>query len=70
MRPSIRFVLVSLALGADLVRYTINLDGSQAVEPASEDNPDDPSPIGDINTYQPDQHNCPPPCVDYANIHS
>ncbi|KAH7007283.1 hypothetical protein EDB80DRAFT_842547 [Ilyonectria destructans] len=48
MRPSIRFVLVSLALGADLVRCAINLDGSQA----------------------PDQHDCPPPCVDYANIHS
>lgn len=70
MRPSIRFILVSLALGADLVRCAINLDGSQAVEAASEDNPDDPSPIGDINTYQPDQHDCPPPCVDYANIHS
>ncbi|KAH7143395.1 glycoside hydrolase family 18 protein [Dactylonectria macrodidyma] len=70
MRPPKRPILVSLAWATGVVRCAINLDGSQAVEPASEDNPDDPSPIGNINTYQPDQHDCPPPCVDYANIHS
>lgn len=30
----------------------------------------DPSPIGDLTTYYPDQHDCPLPCVDYANMHS
>ncbi|GAB1317774.1 chitinase [Madurella fahalii] len=59
--------LASLVLGAGLVRSAINLDGSQAVAPAGDD---DPSPIHDPEAYDPDQHDCPLPCVDYANMHS
>ncbi|KAM5368692.1 hypothetical protein ACJZ2D_009358 [Fusarium nematophilum] len=70
MRPYLRSLLVSLLWGTGLVHSAINLDGSQAVEPASEDDLDVPSPIGDTNAYQVDQHDCPPPCVDYANTHS
>lgn len=62
--------MLCFALQASLVLSAINLDGSPAVEPASADDPDDPSPINDPSTYEPDQHDCPPPCVDYANTHS
>ncbi|WAO87377.1 Chitinase [Fusarium falciforme] len=62
--------LVFLVCGATLVRSAINIDGSHATEPASEDNLDDPSPIDDTNAYHPDNHDCPPPCVDYTNTHS
>ncbi|KAJ4157870.1 hypothetical protein NW754_009520 [Fusarium falciforme] len=70
MRPFLRSAVIYLLWGTSLVHSAINLDGSQAVEPASEDDLDIPSPIGDTNAYQPDQHDCPPPCVDYANTHS
>ena len=29
----------------------------------------DPSPIGDLTPYYPDQYDCPVPCTDYANVH-
>ncbi|KAK4156324.1 hypothetical protein C8A00DRAFT_41196 [Chaetomidium leptoderma] len=32
--------------------------------------PSKPSPIHDPQAYEPDQHDCPLPCVDYANMHS
>ncbi|KAI8722844.1 Chitinase [Fusarium sp. LHS14.1] len=62
--------LVFLVCGTTLVRSAVNIDGSHATEPASEDNLDDPSPIDDTNAYHPDNHDCPPPCVDYTNTHS
>ncbi|KAK0648397.1 hypothetical protein B0T16DRAFT_370797 [Cercophora newfieldiana] len=45
----------------------INLDGSPAVDPLT---PEDPAPIASINTYHPDEHNCPLPCTDLSNVHS
>ncbi|PQE29057.1 glycoside hydrolase family 18 protein [Rutstroemia sp. NJR-2017a BBW] len=56
-----------LLLGARVVNAALNLDGTQAVQPLEDD---DPSPIGDLTTYYPDQHDCPLPCADYANMHS
>ncbi|EGE08654.1 chitinase [Trichophyton equinum CBS 127.97] len=67
MRSSVRCVSTALLWGAGWAYAAINLNGSQAVLPLSEH---DPSPIGDPTTYYPDQHDCPLPCVDYANIHS
>lgn len=67
MRPSMRSAAVSLLLKASLVHSAINLDGTYAVMPVTED---DPSPIGDPLTYYPDQHDCPVPCADYSNMHS
>ncbi|KAF7555885.1 hypothetical protein G7Z17_g1808 [Cylindrodendrum hubeiense] len=67
MLPSLRSMLASLFLVISVAQAAINIDGSKAVDPVTED---DPSPISDINTYQPDQHDCPPPCADYANTHS
>ncbi|KAK2599166.1 hypothetical protein QQS21_005356 [Conoideocrella luteorostrata] len=63
-------LLSSLAWGSclSLVQAAINIDGSHAVKPATEDH--DPSPIGDIDAYDPDQHDCPLPCEDFANMHS
>ncbi|KAH6688887.1 glycoside hydrolase family 18 protein [Plectosphaerella plurivora] len=56
-----------LAASVPVVHAAINLDGSQAVDPVSED---EPAPIADILAYIPDQHDCPLPCrVDYANVH-
>lgn len=46
----------------------INTDGTHAVEPATTDN--DPSPIDILSTYYPEQHDCPLPCRDLANVHS
>ncbi|KAF5606321.1 glycoside hydrolase family 18 [Fusarium subglutinans] len=57
----------SVLLGTDIVQSAIKTDGSKPVDPVNED---DPSPISDINTYYPDQHDCPPPCADYSNPHS
>lgn len=48
------------------VSGALNLDGSQAVNPVT---PDDPAPIADINTYHPDQYDCPLACYDLSNIH-
>ncbi|EZF93084.1 hypothetical protein H113_06103 [Trichophyton rubrum MR1459] len=67
MRSSVSCVSAALLWGASWTYAAINLNGSQAVLPLSEH---DPSPIGDPTTYYPDQHDCPLPCVDYANIHS
>ncbi|KAL5316125.1 hypothetical protein ACEPPN_017003 [Leptodophora sp. 'Broadleaf-Isolate-01'] len=58
---------VWLVLWAGIANAALNLDGTQAVEPLEKN---DPSPIGDLTTYYPDQHDCPLPCVDYANVHS
>ncbi|KAJ9421240.1 hypothetical protein FOXG_17685 [Fusarium oxysporum f. sp. lycopersici 4287] len=65
--PKMKSPMISLLFGVGFVSAAINLNGTQAVDPAGED---DPSPIGDINTYQPDQHDCPLPCQDLANPHS
>jgi hypothetical protein len=62
------FVTAIFVLGTTLVQAAINIDGSQAVQPAILAR--DPSPISDINFWHPDQHDCPLPCVDYSNIHS
>lgn len=62
MRPAYPFLLAPV-----VVLAAINADGSRAVVPLSED---DPSPVGDILTYVPDQHDCPLPCsIDYAIFH-
>lgn len=53
-----RYITASLVLGASLVQCAVNLDGTQTVAPVGDD---DPSPIGDIKTYEPDQHDCPLP---------
>ncbi|EEQ28372.1 chitinase [Microsporum canis CBS 113480] len=62
-----RSVTAALLWASSLAHAAINLDGSHATKPLSKD---DPSPIGDPTTYYPDQHDCPLPCVDYANTHS
>src|SRR4051794_14143438 len=60
-------VLFHLAAGLVMVHAAVNLDGSQAVDPVSED---DPSPIANPITYYPDQHDCPLPCsADISNVH-
>ena len=60
-------VIAFVLWGSGLVHAAINLDGSWAVAPVTED---DPSPISDPSTYYPALHDCPLPCVDYSNIHS
>lgn len=62
-----RAILLSFLLGGRVVQSAIDIEGDQAFEPVTED---DPSPISDINTYYPALHDCPLPCSDYANIHS
>jgi hypothetical protein len=59
-------LLLSIILGSKFVRSAINANGTQAIIVSE----GDPSPIADIDTYYPDQHDCPLPCTDYANIHS
>lgn len=54
-------------LWAGVVHSAIYPNGTEAVEPVTEE---DASPIGDPTTYYPDQHDCPLPCKDYANVHS
>lgn len=63
MRPSILPLLWSV----NLVQCAVNLNGTRVIEPLQEN---DPSPIGDPDTYYPDQHDCPLACVDYTNMHS
>jgi hypothetical protein len=58
---------IAIVLGSKFAHGAINSNGTQAIDPVSED---DPSPIADISTYYPDQHDCPVPCNDYTNIHS
>ncbi|KAH8692466.1 glycoside hydrolase family 18 protein [Phaeosphaeriaceae sp. PMI808] len=64
MKP---FLLLLTVLGGKLVRAAIDIDGVKVIEPVTEE---DPSPIADINTYHPDQHDCPLSCTDYTNVHS
>ncbi|KAJ3496240.1 hypothetical protein NLG97_g2808 [Lecanicillium saksenae] len=53
-----------------LAKAAINaIDGTQASMPALVDT-DEPAPIADINTYHPDQHDCPLTCDDVSNVHS
>ncbi|KAM7198915.1 carbohydrate-binding module family 24 protein [Naviculisporaceae sp. PSN 640] len=47
----------------------IDINGEQVVEPALAST-DEPAPIADIDTYHPDQHDCPLPCTDLSNTHS
>ncbi|OAX82110.1 hypothetical protein ACJ72_03545 [Emergomyces africanus] len=68
MWPSARRLVPSLLLAASLASAVINQDGSQSGVPAKGDN--DLSPIDNIISYDPNQHQCPLPCIDYANIHS
>lgn len=65
MRLSLAFLMLAVGFG----RCAINIDGSQAVEPADADEKD-PSPIGDPKAYEVDQHDCPLACSDYSNTHS
>ena len=52
MWASIRpIVLFSIILGGTFVHAAIKIDGTQAIDPVSDD---DPSPIADIDTYYPD----------------
>ena len=67
MWPMMRSAVLTVVLASRLVRSAINLDGSQAVRPVTEK---DPSPIANIDTYYPDQHDCPKECADLSNIHS
>lgn len=67
MWSSMRSTVASLVWGSSLVHSAMNIDGTQAVAPLTEA---DPSPIDDMHTYYPDQHDCPVPCIDYSNTHS
>lgn len=62
-----RSIFLSLLWSARVVRSAINLDGTQAVEPMTDD---DASPISDMATYYPDQHDCPLQCEDLTNTNS
>lgn len=64
---NMRSVTVSIFWGASVVYSAINIDGTQAVQPATGN---DPSPISDPTAYIPDQHDCPLACVDVSNVHS
>jgi len=66
-RMKLSRMLFHLAAGLVTVHAAVNLDGSQAVDPVSKD---DPSPIANPITYYPDQHDCPLPCsADISNVH-
>ena len=67
MHQRLATLALSFAWGVSLVCSAINLDGLQVIDPLAED---DPSPIANIDTYYPDQHDCPLPCADIANMHS
>ncbi|KAF2729337.1 glycoside hydrolase family 18 protein [Polyplosphaeria fusca] len=54
-------------LFACVAQSAIDINGNTVVEPLDSN---DPAPISDPSTYQPDQHSCPLPCVDFANTHS
>lgn len=66
MRFNIWALKACLLLGWRTVHAAVDLEGAQVVEPVTGD---DPSPIADPVTYQPDQHDCPLPCTDYSNVH-
>ncbi|KZM21352.1 chitinase [Ascochyta rabiei] len=59
-----RLIFLSLLYGVSVVRSAINPDGTQAVEPVTDD---DASPIADMATYYPDLHDCPLECDDLTN---
>ncbi|KAK8080351.1 hypothetical protein PG997_008169 [Apiospora hydei] len=61
-----RSIQVIILLWASIASSAVDLNGTRVVEPISEN---DPSPVEDINTYVPDQYDCPLPCVDYTNAH-
>ncbi len=65
--PRVKSITASLLWGASIVRAAVNLDGIQAVAPSGEGAS---SPISDPRIYIPDQHDCPPPCAVYSNVHS
>jgi hypothetical protein len=61
------FIAAVVAFGAHLALCAVDINGNRVTEPLESD---DPSPISDIRTYYPDQHDCPLACSDYANMHS
>lgn len=61
---AIAFTLVFII---NAVHSALNLDGTPATEPVRDD---DPSPIGDIDAYDADYHDCPLPCKNYSNPQS
>ncbi|KAK4447349.1 hypothetical protein QBC34DRAFT_355211 [Podospora aff. communis PSN243] len=63
----LRAAALALLWGLGAVQAAINLDGTPAVDPLTDD---DPAPIASINTYHPDEHDCPLPCSDVTNVHS
>jgi hypothetical protein len=62
-----RSIFLSLLYGVSVVRSAINPDGTQAVEPVTDD---DASPIADMATYYPELHDCPLECNDLTNTNS
>ncbi|OAA42196.1 glycoside hydrolase family 18 protein [Metarhizium rileyi] len=60
-------IVFTSVLVINAVHAALNLDGTKATEPVGGD---DPSPIGDMDAYDPDYHDCPLPCKDYSNPHS
>ena len=67
MWSSMRVVAILLVWWASFVRTAVNPIGTQAVAAIIED---DAFLISDHNTYYPDQHDCPLPCVDYSNMNT
>jgi hypothetical protein len=66
MSQTAKKAILLLVAGPHLVRSAIHPNGTHVSEPLTGN---DPSPIDDINTYYPDQHDCPPRCADYTNVH-
>lgn len=62
-----RATALCILWGLGVAHAAINLDGSPAMAPLSDG---DPSPIASINTYHPNEHDCPLPCKDVTNVHS
>ncbi|PGG99158.1 hypothetical protein GX51_06417 [Blastomyces parvus] len=68
MWPGTKHLGLSLLLATSLASAAINHDGPQyGVTPRGDE---DLPPIDDTISYDPDQHQCPLPCIDYANTHS
>jgi hypothetical protein len=60
-------IFLSFLWIASVVRSAINPDGTQAIEPVTDD---DASPIANMATYYPDLHDCPLKCEDLTNTNS
>ena len=60
-------IFLSLLWSAGVVRSAIIPDDTQAVESVADN---DASPIDDMATYYPDQHDCPLQCEDLTNTNS